>query len=134
MKPRMPPGAILPITTADGSAASETAMLSESSLAADWIRPEEDAAWTRELWSLMGLPTVNLDDLSPEEQLQLLEDIWDRLSQRPANLPLSPEQREELDRRLDAFEEDVRAGRPLGRPWSEVRERLRSDRMGHAEA
>jgi putative addiction module component (TIGR02574 family) len=74
----------------------------------------------------MSLPAVNLDDLSPEEQLQLLEDIWDRLSQRPANLPLSPEQRDELDRRLDAFEEDVRAGRPIGRPWSEVRERLRS--------
>jgi putative addiction module component (TIGR02574 family) len=74
----------------------------------------------------MVLPAVNLDDLSPEEQLQLLEDIWDRLSQRPANVPLSPEQREELDRRLDAFEEDVRAGRSLGRPWSEVRERLRS--------
>lgn len=73
----------------------------------------------------MSLPAVNLDDLSPEEQLQLLEDIWDRLSQRPANLPLSPEQRDELDRRLDAIE-DVRAGRPLGRSWSEVRERLRS--------
>jgi putative addiction module component (TIGR02574 family) len=74
----------------------------------------------------MALPAVNLDDLSPEEQLQLLEDIWDRLSQRPASLPLSPEQRDELDRRLDAFEEDVRAGRLLGRPWAEVRERLRS--------
>ncbi len=74
----------------------------------------------------MGLPAVDLDHLSPEEQLQLLEDIWDRLSQTPARLPLSPEQREELDRRLDAFEEEVRAGRPLGRPWSEVRERLRS--------
>jgi putative addiction module component (TIGR02574 family) len=74
----------------------------------------------------MGLPAVNLDDLSPEEQLRLLEDIWDRLSQNPANLPLSPEQRAELDRRLDAFEEDVQAGRPLGRPWAEVRDRLRS--------
>ncbi len=74
----------------------------------------------------MGLPALNLDDLSPEEQLQLLEDIWDRLSERPANLPLSVEQREELDRRLDTFEEDVKAGRPLGRPWFEVRERLRS--------
>ena len=73
----------------------------------------------------MGLAAVSLDDLSPEEQLQLLEDTWDRLSQRPANVPLSPEQREELDRRLDALEEDVRAGRPLGCPWSEVRERLR---------
>ena len=74
----------------------------------------------------MDHPAVNLDVLSPEEQLQLLEELWDRLSQQPANLPLSPEQREELDRRLDALEEDVRAGRALGRPWSEVRDHLRS--------
>jgi putative addiction module component (TIGR02574 family) len=75
----------------------------------------------------MGHPAVNLDDLSPEEQLELLGELWDRLSQRPANVPLSAEEREELDRRLDALEEeDIRAGRPLGRLWSEVRERLRS--------
>jgi putative addiction module component (TIGR02574 family) len=74
----------------------------------------------------MGHPAVNLDDLSPEEQLELLGEIWDRLSQRPAGVPLTPEQREELDRRLDDLETDIRAGRPLGRPWSEVREQLRS--------
>ena len=74
----------------------------------------------------MGHPAVNLDDLTPEEQLQLLEDLWDRLSERPANVPLSDEQRAELDRRLDALEEDIRAGRQLGRPWAEVRDRLRS--------
>ena len=74
----------------------------------------------------MARPAINLDDLSPEEQLQLLEDIWDRLSQHPADVPLSDAQRAELDRRLDALEEDIKAGRPLGRPWSEVRERLQS--------
>ena len=74
----------------------------------------------------MAYPAINLDDLSPEEQLQLLEEIWDRLSQHPADIPLSREQRAELDRRLDALEEDIKAGRRLGRPWSEVRERLES--------
>jgi putative addiction module component (TIGR02574 family) len=74
----------------------------------------------------MGHAAVNLDDLTPEEQLQLLEDIWDRLSEHPSNLPLSDAQRAELDRRLDALEEDVRAGRSVGRPWSEVRNRLQS--------
>ena len=44
----------------------------------------------------MGHPALNLDDLTPEEQLQLLEDLWDLLSERPANLPLSDEQRAEL--------------------------------------
>jgi putative addiction module component (TIGR02574 family) len=74
----------------------------------------------------MALPAINLDDLSPEEQLQLLEEIWDRLSQHPAEVPLSDAQRAELDRRLDALEEDIKAGRSLGRPWSEVRKRLQS--------
>lgn len=74
----------------------------------------------------MAHPPVNLDDLTPEEQLQLLEDLWDRLSERPAQLPFSDEQRAELDRRLDALEADARSGRPLGRPWSDVRERFRT--------
>jgi putative addiction module component (TIGR02574 family) len=74
----------------------------------------------------MGHPAVNLDDLSPEEQLELIGELWDRLSQRPASVPLTPEQREELDRRLDELEENVRTGRTLGRPWFEVREQLRA--------
>jgi len=82
----------------------------------------------REGWTIPSMrhPAVNLDDLSPKEQLELLGEIWDRLSQRPVNVPLSPEQRQELDSRLDALEEDIKAGRPLGRPWSEVRDDLRS--------
>ena len=39
------PGSQLLITVLSGSGASETALLSEESLAADWNRPEEDAAW-----------------------------------------------------------------------------------------
>ena len=73
----------------------------------------------------MTRPALNLDDFSPEEQLDLLEEIWERLSQHPEGIPLSDAQRSELDRRLDVLENDVRAGRPLGRPWSEVRERLK---------
>ena len=38
--------AILMILEEDAIPASETALLSEASLAADWNRPEEDAAWS----------------------------------------------------------------------------------------
>ncbi len=74
----------------------------------------------------MAHPAIDLDALTPEEQLQLIEDLWERLSQHPANIPLSDVQRAELDRRLDALEDDIKAGRPPGRPWPEVRERLQS--------
>jgi putative addiction module component (TIGR02574 family) len=74
----------------------------------------------------MAHSAINLDALSSEEQLALLDEIWERLSQHPADIPLTDAQRVELDRRLEALEEDIRAGRPLGRPWSEVREDLGS--------
>lgn len=69
--------------------------------------------------------TIDLDALTPAEQLDLLEQIWDRLSRNPANLPLTAEQARMLDERDDQLEADIRAGRPLGEPWSEVRKRLK---------
>ena len=41
----LPPGSQLLITVLGESALPETALLSEASLAADWNRPEGDAAW-----------------------------------------------------------------------------------------
>lgn len=41
----LPPGSQLLITVLRGSRASETVLLSEASLAADWSQAEEDAAW-----------------------------------------------------------------------------------------
>jgi hypothetical protein len=41
----LPPGSRVLVTVLE-SDGSELALLSESSLAADWDRPEEDAAWS----------------------------------------------------------------------------------------
>jgi hypothetical protein len=41
----LPPGAKVLITIVSNPRTSETVCLSEPSLAADWDRPEEDAAW-----------------------------------------------------------------------------------------
>ena len=45
------------------------------------------------------------------ERIQLVEDLWDRIAADQALLPLTDEQRAELDRRLDAYESDNIRGR-----------------------
>src|SRR5262245_34546673 len=67
-------------------------------------------------------PEPNIDDLTPEERLRLIEELWDSLTEKPETVPLTDAQREELDRRLDDLE---RSG-PEGIPWDEVRRQIRS--------
>lgn len=56
--------------------------------------------------------------LTAEERLRLIEELWDSLD--PDQTPLYDWQREELDRRLDALDE----GATTGAPWPEVRDRI----------
>ena len=53
----------------------------------------------------------DLRTLSIGERMQLVEDIWDSIAADQATLPLTDEQRAELDRRLDAYETDNIQGR-----------------------
>ena len=70
----------------------------------------------------MSKPALNINDLSPEERLRLIEELWDSLNERPGNVPLTNAQREELDRRLD----DLESSGPEGIPWDHVLEQIRS--------
>ena len=70
----------------------------------------------------MSKPAINIDDLNPEERLRMIEELRDSLSEQPGSVPLTDEQRQELDRRLDDLE---RSG-PEGIPWEEVLEQIRS--------
>jgi len=45
--------------------------------------------------------TIDIANLSAEERLRLLEELWESLSATPEAIPLTNAQREELDRRLD---------------------------------
>lgn len=65
---------------------------------------------------------VDINSLSSEERLRLLEEIWESLSVTPEAIPLTSAQREELDRRLDELDRDG----PAGIPWEEVLHRIRS--------
>jgi putative addiction module component (TIGR02574 family) len=70
------------------------------------------------------MATIDIATLTPEQRLELLEQIWDSLSAHPEAVPLTRAQREELDRRLDELD----AEGPTGIPWEEVYRRLRDRR------
>jgi putative addiction module component (TIGR02574 family) len=52
--------------------------------------------------------------LSPEERIELAEELWDSLTEE--EIALTPEQLEELERRRDRLQREG----PRGRPWRDV--------------
>jgi putative addiction module component (TIGR02574 family) len=62
----------------------------------------------------MASPLFDFSHLTPEERIQLAEDLWDSLPE--SHIQLTDAQRAELDRRLVLEKADP--GR--GRPWREV--------------
>jgi len=64
------------------------------------------------------------DTLSIGEKLQLVEDIWDSIAADQSALPLTDEQRVELDRRLDAYESDNIKGRESSEVLAAIKGRL----------
>ena len=68
-----------------------------------------------------GMAAIDIDELSAEDRLQLLEQLWESLSSSPEAVPLTNAQREELDRRLDELDRDG----PEGIPWEDVLQRIR---------
>lgn len=65
-----------------------------------------------------------LRDLPVEQRMQLVEDLWDSIAADQAALPLTDEQRVELDRRLEAYEADGDTGRSAKRALADIRQRL----------
>jgi putative addiction module component (TIGR02574 family) len=69
----------------------------------------------------MSSPAIDIQKMSPEERLRLIEALWDSLHGSPETIPLTEAQREELDRRLDELDR----GATETIPWEEVKQRLR---------
>ena len=65
---------------------------------------------------------MRIRDLSVEERIRLVEDIWDSIAEDRGALPLTDAQREELDRRLEAY----RGTKDPGEDAVEVIERIRA--------
>ena len=80
-----------------------------------WVIPSQISP---ALWDNAGMGKVALDlkRLSRDEQLDLLDQLWESLGRNPDAFPLTDSQREELDHRLDELE----AEGPTGLTWDEV--------------
>jgi putative addiction module component (TIGR02574 family) len=66
------------------------------------------------------MKAFGLDKLSADERLSLLEEIWDSLVDAPEAVPITDAQKGDLQRRLDAYKDNPKAGSP----WEEVKARL----------
>ncbi len=68
----------------------------------------------------MVKPTTDYRKLPIPERIQLVEDIWNSIAQDAKSLPLTDEQRDELDRRWAEHERDPSSAIP----WDHVRSEL----------
>jgi putative addiction module component (TIGR02574 family) len=59
-------------------------------------------------------------ELPVPERIRLVEEIWDSIAEIPEAVPLTEEQKAELDRRLDAYHKDP----DTGSPWADVKARI----------
>ncbi len=69
----------------------------------------------------MSNPIALVFDLSPNEKLQLIGDLWEDLSSAPANVPFPIWQKEELDRRKANLE----ANPASALTWEEIVRRVK---------
>ncbi|GMT44148.1 MAG: antitoxin [bacterium] len=63
---------------------------------------------------------ADLLELSVSERIQFVEDIWDSIATMPEAVHITEKQKEELNRRLEAYHRNPN----LGSPWNEVKERV----------
>lgn len=67
---------------------------------------------------------TKLSKLPIEERIKLVEELWDSIASDQNALPITEEQKTELDRRLDAYEADGDRGRPAVESVAEIRRKL----------
>jgi len=70
--------------------------------------------------------TINtkLRELPIDERIKLVEELWDSIASDQKVLPLTDEQKAELDRRLDAYEADGNRGRLATESITDIRRKL----------
>ncbi|MFV9691933.1 MAG: addiction module protein [Desulfobacteria bacterium] len=67
---------------------------------------------------------ANLCTLPIVERIRLVEYLWDSIAADQVAIPITDEQRAELDRRLDAYESDGIKGRVASEVIADIRKQL----------
>ena len=67
---------------------------------------------------------TKLSKLPVDERIKLVEELWDSIAADQKALPLTDEQKAELDGRLDAYEADGNRGRIATESITEIRRKL----------
>ncbi len=67
---------------------------------------------------------TKLQNLPVEERIRVVEDIWDSIVADQKAVPLTTDQKAELDRRLDAYEIDKNIGRLATDAVANIRRKL----------
>ena len=70
---------------------------------------------------MMSTQLSEILQMSIEERIQLVEDIWDSVAAFPEAVPMTDAQRQELDRRLEAYAQNPNDGIS----WDELKDKLR---------
>ena len=60
--------------------------------------------------------------MSVSERMKLIQTLWESIADAPESLPVTDKDREEINRRLEAYYRDPKAGSP----WPEVLKRLKN--------
>jgi putative addiction module component (TIGR02574 family) len=68
----------------------------------------------------MADPLFDFSHLTPDERLQLAEELWESVADEPGALPLTEAQAQELDRRLAAYRQDPTAAIPWRQALDEI--------------
>ncbi len=66
------------------------------------------------------LKALNIDQLSVAQRILLVEEIWESIAEEAEVVPLTEAQKQDLQRRLAAYEANPKAGST----WEEVKARL----------
>ena len=73
----------------------------------------------------MTLPKIppEFEELSTSEKIEYVQKLWENIAESSTSVELTPEQRTELDRRIDAHKTEP--GNTS--TWAEVKERIRGN-------